>query len=102
MWGELWGVDGEVRLGEATRLTGEYAESEGTDALTFTSDDGGITYRAVSPSGAQAGGPYTVAEGSSVTLAGSGSGDPTLQYGWDYTAGGTFTGDIAIDDFCTL
>jgi uncharacterized repeat protein (TIGR01451 family) len=41
---ELQGVDTEIRLGKNTRIIGEYAASKGTDAVTFTSTDGGLTY----------------------------------------------------------
>jgi uncharacterized repeat protein (TIGR01451 family) len=41
---ELYGVDTEIRLGKNTRILGEYAESKGTDTVTFTSIDGGLTY----------------------------------------------------------
>jgi hypothetical protein len=41
---ELSGVDTEVRFGKNTRIVAEYAESSGTDSLTFESDDGGLTY----------------------------------------------------------
>ncbi len=48
---ELWGVDSEVRLGEATRLLAEYAESKGSDASVHVSHDGGLSYSEV-PAGA--------------------------------------------------
>lgn len=41
---ELKGLDSELRFGKNTRIVAEYAESSGTDALTFVSDDGGLTY----------------------------------------------------------
>ena len=49
---ELSAVDAELRLGENTRLTAEYADSQGTDSRTFISDDGGLTYTAAPSSGA--------------------------------------------------
>ncbi len=52
---ELKAVDGELRVGKNTRLRGEYAESSGTDSLVFTSDDGGLSYTPVAPTGLQEG-----------------------------------------------
>ena len=43
---ELAGVDTEVRLGKATRLVAEYANSEGAGAQLNLSNDGGLTYSA--------------------------------------------------------
>jgi len=42
------------------------------------------------PSNANAGGPYTLAEGGSGNLSGSGSGDQTLSYNWDFTGNGVY------------
>jgi uncharacterized repeat protein (TIGR01451 family) len=52
---ELKGVDTEVRLGKNTRVLGEYAESSGTDASSYISTDGGLTYTEVTPHGFQEG-----------------------------------------------
>ncbi|MCP3978221.1 MAG: DUF11 domain-containing protein, partial [bacterium] len=46
---ELSGVDAEVRLGQNTRLTAEFADSSGSDSRTFYSDDGGLTYTDETP-----------------------------------------------------
>jgi PKD repeat protein len=43
------------------------------------------------PNTAQAGGPYSVNEGGSVTLSASGSGQATLSYNWDFTGNGSYT-----------
>ena len=40
----LQGLDAEVKLGSATRIVTEAADSSGRNALVFTSDDGGLTY----------------------------------------------------------
>jgi len=52
-------------------------------------DDVGLD-TCTAPNSAQAGGPYSVNEGSSVTLTGSGSGQATLSYNWDFTGNGTY------------
>jgi len=52
---ELKGVDAEVRLGKNTRVLGEYAESTGTDAASYVSTDGGLTYTEVTPAVLQEG-----------------------------------------------
>lgn len=58
------------------------------------------------PPVADAGGPYTVAEGSSVTLDGTGSSDPdpgdTLTYAWDLDNDGVFETAGATADFAGL
>ena len=41
---ELRGVDSEIRLRDGTRLSAEYAESDGIDAHTYVSLDGGMTF----------------------------------------------------------
>jgi hypothetical protein len=58
---ELQAVDAEIRLGENTRLIAEYAQSDGTDAQIFVSEDGGITYSESAPSGFQDGDAWKVA-----------------------------------------
>jgi uncharacterized repeat protein (TIGR01451 family) len=52
---ELKAVDTEVRLGKNTRILGEYAESTGTDSVSYVSTDGGLTYTEVTPAGLQEG-----------------------------------------------
>ncbi len=52
---ELQGVDTEIRIGKNTRIVGEYAKSSGTDVITFTSSDGGLTYNEVSLDGTSKG-----------------------------------------------
>jgi hypothetical protein len=52
---ELHGVDTEIRLGKNTRILAEYAESKGTDAVTFTSTDGGLTYNGATLAGTSEG-----------------------------------------------
>lgn len=58
---ELWGVDTEVRLGEATRLLGEYAESSGAESEVNLSHDGGLSYRQVSRLGSDTGAAWKMA-----------------------------------------
>ncbi len=41
---ELAAGDVEIRLAEGTRLVAEYADSAGSGATTFASEDGGLTY----------------------------------------------------------
>jgi hypothetical protein len=55
---ELSGLDTEVRVGAGSRLTAEYADSEGVDSLIFTSDDGGITYTQAPGTGVEKGDAY--------------------------------------------
>ena len=52
---ELNGADAEIRVGKNTRFTGEYASSSGSDAQTFTSVDGGLSYQNGSTSGDRSG-----------------------------------------------
>ena len=58
---ELQGVDAEVRLGKNTKLTAEYAQSEGVDAETFFSDDGGVTFVDTTGSSIEKGAAYKFA-----------------------------------------
>lgn len=58
---ELQGVDAEVRLGKNTRVTAEYAQSEGVDAETFFSDDGGVTFVDTTGSSIEKGAAYKFA-----------------------------------------
>ncbi|MCB8944467.1 MAG: PKD domain-containing protein [Ardenticatenaceae bacterium] len=70
-----------------------------TIVLTVTDDDGGVgqdfgvvTIELLAPT-AVAGGPYSVNEGSSIPLDGSGSSDPNgfpLSYAWDFDGDGLF------------
>jgi uncharacterized repeat protein (TIGR01451 family) len=46
---ELGGVDAEIRLGQNTRFTAEFARSSGTGTQTFASEDGGLTYNGSAP-----------------------------------------------------
>ena len=55
---ELTGFDTEIRFGKNSRVVAEVAQSKGTDAITFISDDGGYTYLPVAPSGTQEGDAY--------------------------------------------
>jgi hypothetical protein len=57
---ELQGVDTEVRFG-AARVTGEYAESKGLDAVIFQSDDGGLSFREAAAPGAEDGTAWKLA-----------------------------------------
>lgn len=52
---ELKAMDAELLIGNNSRVTIEYAESEGADSPTFISDDGGLTYKEVTPDGPQRG-----------------------------------------------
>ena len=58
---ELGAVDAEVRLGKNTRLTAEYADSEGTDTRTFLSEDGGMTFTEATSTGSTEGSAWKVA-----------------------------------------
>jgi uncharacterized repeat protein (TIGR01451 family) len=48
---ELQALDSEIRLGKNTKLIAEFAKSTGNDSTVFMSNDGGITYSAVTPDG---------------------------------------------------
>lgn len=43
---EMSGVNGEIRLSQGSRLSGEFATSRGVTTATYTSDDGGLSYTA--------------------------------------------------------
>jgi len=58
---QLSGADTEIRLGKNTRLLGEYAVSSGADALTYSSDDGGLSYQTGNSSGEKSGSAYKLA-----------------------------------------
>jgi uncharacterized repeat protein (TIGR01451 family) len=58
---ELAGVDAEIRPDRHTRLTLEYAESTGNDSLTYVSDDGGLSYTAVTTTGLEEGSAWKAA-----------------------------------------
>jgi hypothetical protein len=58
---ELGGVDAEFRIGKGSEIVTEYADSTGTDALSFVSDDGGVSYRAVPGVGTEEGSAFKVA-----------------------------------------
>ncbi len=55
---ELKGVDAEVRLGGDSRITAEYAESDGADSVTFVSEDGGLSFTSVPTTGLDAGSAF--------------------------------------------
>ena len=58
---ELTGFDTEFRFGKNSRIVAEFAESKGTEAITFSSDDGGFTYVPITPAGAEEGEAYKLA-----------------------------------------
>ena len=64
------------------------AAYSGTAALGASADD--VEQSVLEPVVADAGGPYSVAEGGSLTLDGSGS-TPEADYAWDLDADGDFT-----------
>jgi uncharacterized repeat protein (TIGR01451 family) len=51
----LKGVDAEARLNDGTRLTAEYATSSGSEAVTFVSADGGLSYAPTAAAATQTG-----------------------------------------------
>ena len=53
----LNGIDVEINF-ETARIVAEYAQSEGTDSLTFRSDDGGLQFSPVTAGTAQSGSAY--------------------------------------------
>lgn len=58
---EMQGVDAEVRIGKSTRLVMEQARTTGVSSITFSSDDGGLTFRQILPSGFNEGTAWKVA-----------------------------------------
>jgi outer membrane protein OmpA-like peptidoglycan-associated protein/IMP cyclohydrolase len=58
---DLKGIDTEIRFGKHSRVVGEYASAEGTDSVSFISDDGGLTYNEVTPTGMEEGNAWKVA-----------------------------------------
>lgn len=58
---EMQGVDAEVRVGKNTRLIAEQVKTSGTNSVTFVSDDGGLTYKEVTPTGFMEGEAWKVA-----------------------------------------
>ena len=74
-----------------------FSGSDWTDITWFRWAAGGSTDIDVvvwndctAPNSATAGGPYSVNEGSSVAVSGSGAGDPTLSYAWDLTGNSVY------------
>ena len=94
-------ASGSAAYGATAPATTSFA-TEGVYDLTFTVTDATTSSGQDSvritvlnqPPAADAGGPYTVPEGSSVQLDGTGSYDPdpgdTLTYAWDLDNDGTF------------
>ena len=90
------GGSGEVAGSHVYATAGNYAVTvsvtdnsgaSGSDTLTVT-----VQQASLAPQ-ADAGGPYSVNEGDSVTLDGTGSSDPNgdlLTYAWDFDADGVF------------
>lgn len=58
---QLTGVDAEFRPSPNSRLVGEFAKSSGTDSLAFLSEDGGLSFREVTPNGLKEGGAWKLA-----------------------------------------
>ncbi|HEU4402060.1 MAG TPA: OmpA family protein, partial [Candidatus Polarisedimenticolia bacterium] len=52
---ELKGADAEIRLGTNSKISAEYADSDGVDSTLFVSEDGGVSYTGVSTTGAETG-----------------------------------------------
>ncbi len=48
---QLSGVDAEMRLGRALRVLGEMAQSNGVASHTYYSEDGGLSFNDITPSG---------------------------------------------------
>ena len=98
-WTINWG-DGNTQVvsGNPSSVTHTYS-SAGTFVISATATDEDGTYssntRSVTasldvPPAANAGGPYTVAEGGSVVLTGAGSAGVGLTYAWDLDGDGIF------------
>lgn len=108
------GAHGTVVNG-TTNVTYQPANGySGTDSFTYTVSDGNggtavgtVNVTVNTPPTANAGGPYVINEGGTLTLAGSGSdadNDP-LTYDWDLNNAGTFTfasGNAPALDWATL
>lgn len=58
---EMQGVDAEVRVGKNTRFIAEQVKTSGTNSITFASEDGGLTYKEVTPTGFMEGEAWKVA-----------------------------------------
>ncbi len=58
---ELTGTDVEVRLSQGTRLVAELAQSTGSDARTFRSNDGGLTYNEITSGSIEGGQAWKLA-----------------------------------------
>lgn len=56
----LDGVDAELKL-DTARIVAEYAQSDGTDSLTFRSEDGGLQFSPITTATAQQGAAYKLA-----------------------------------------
>lgn len=58
---ELQGLDAELRLGRDSRIVVEHAESRGTGASTYVSDDGGLSFSEIPSSEFDAGAAWKLA-----------------------------------------
>ena len=57
----LGAVDAEYKLGDKSRLVAEFATSEGNNSVAYISEDGGLTYQAVTQSAGNSGDAFKVA-----------------------------------------
>ncbi|MBT8102484.1 MAG: DUF11 domain-containing protein, partial [Gammaproteobacteria bacterium] len=57
----LKATDAEYRIGERSRLIAEFAASEGNNSIVNVSDDGGLSYQAVSQAAGSSGDAYKIA-----------------------------------------
>jgi hypothetical protein len=99
-FGDGVSVSGTISSGEVSATHTYSSGGDVTVTVTMNDDDGGsdsaianLTVIANQPPVADAGGPYAVAEGSSVTLNASASSDPdgdTLAFAWDLDGDGDF------------
>lgn len=102
VWGDGGSGSGQVsQSAGGGSVSGVHTFAAGgnyTIVVTVTDDDGAsgsssITLFVAGPPAADAGGPYTVSEGGSVSLSGSGGSqqtDPTLSFAWDFDGDGQF------------